>query len=113
MQNAARDLPSPAIRMSSTSDVVERVEISTTGGAVCASAKLITNNTPTISMRILQPLQHNRKTDSSVHILRITSQSDRPNQLTTGDDRVPSVVFVRVSFKDGSVAKYSCVTSVL
>src|SRR5215469_3601696 len=52
-------------------------------------------------MRILQSLQHKRKTDSSAHILRITSQSDRPNQLTTGDDRVSSVVFVRLSFKDG------------
>src|SRR5262249_12262392 len=31
---------------------------------------------------------------------RITSQGDRPDQLTTRDDTVPSVVFVRVSFKD-------------
>jgi hypothetical protein len=36
-----------------------------------------------------------------VHILRIASESDRPDQLTTGDDVVPSVIFVRVSFKDG------------
>jgi Delta3-Delta2-enoyl-CoA isomerase len=38
---------------------------------------------------------------SSVHILRIASESDRPDQLATGDDVVPSVIFVRVSFKDG------------
>src|SRR5260370_3949043 len=52
-------------------------------------------------MRILQPVQHNRKTYCSVHILRIASESDRPDQLTAGDDVVPSVIFVRVSFKDG------------
>src|SRR5258708_34579868 len=52
-------------------------------------------------MRILQPVQHKRETDSSVHILRIASESDRPDQLATGDDVVPSVIFVRVSFKDG------------
>src|SRR5260370_533232 len=101
LQNAARDLLFLAIKRSSTSDVVERVETSTIGGGVCASAKLNTHSTVTTSMRILQPVQHNRKTYCSVHILRIASESDRPDQLTAGDDGVRSVIFVRASFKSG------------